>query len=521
MSARALAGWHFLRFARMNTLRICPSCHAALPADSPQTLCPACLAKRTPEDVISNGPFTPPKPEALSPYFPQLEILDLLGFGGMGSVYRARQRGLDRTVALKILPLEVSSDRSFAERFAREARLLARLSHPNIITVFDLGQSGPYFYFLMEFVDGANLRQLLESRQLDSHSALAFMPQICEALEYAHQEGVVHRDIKPENILIDKKGRVKVADFGLSKLLRPDRPEVQITQSSQVLGTFHYIAPEQFGQGLPVDERVDVYALGVVLYEMLTGELPIGRYELPSQKAAVDRRFDALVLRALERNPNRRYQQVSEIRLEVEAITGMVSKLTPEVSRRLSYEYRTKASLFGLPLIHVALGINPATGRKRTATGIIALGSSPRGLFAFGDIAVGLVACGLFSLGVVSISVVAIGVLAVGSLAVGLVFAMGGLAMAPVVMGGAAIGYYASGMIALGKHVSGGNAPYDPEAARMFGQHLKGLPEWIFRLSMAATPVFLAIGFVPSFMAMIAARRARKLHDKVAPKQRQ
>ena len=215
----------------MKTLRICESCHAELPADSTQRLCPACLESR---DAAATSPpakglFAPPSAVALAPYFPQLEILDLLGFGGMGAVYRARQRGLGRVVALKILPPEVSGDGSFAERFAREARTLARLSHPNIVTVFDLGQSGPYYYFLMEFVDGANLRQLLQSRKLASRDAIALMPQICEALECAHQEGVIHRDIKPENVLVDSRGRVKVADFGLSKLFGVASAGVQLT----------------------------------------------------------------------------------------------------------------------------------------------------------------------------------------------------------------------------------------------------------------------------------------------------
>ena len=203
----------------------------------------------------------------------------------MGAVYKARQRGLNRFVALKILPSQISRVPGFAERFAREAQALARLSHPNIVTVIDLGQSGSLYYFLMEFVDGVNLRQMLQSRQLAPRDAVGLMPQICEALEYAHGEGVVHRDIKPENILLDGKGRVKIADFGLAKLVGPAAHDVQLTQSSQVMGTMHYIAPEQFEKGQPVDHRGDIYALGVVLYEMLTGELPLGHFELPSSES--------------------------------------------------------------------------------------------------------------------------------------------------------------------------------------------------------------------------------------------
>src|ERR1019366_10090250 len=219
----------------------------------------------------------------------------------------------------------------------------------------------------------------------------------------------------PENILVDKKGRVKIADFGLSKLLGVARPDLQLTQSNQVMGTMHYMAPEQIDQPLAVDHRADLYSLGVVFYEMLTGELPLGRFEVPSRKSAVDARLDQLVLRLLERNPNRRYQQTAEARAELKAVAGVASRLSPEVSRKLSYEYRSKATLFGLPWLHVAIGVNPTTGRKRTAKGIIALGTAPRGVIAFGDVAVGVIACGIFGYGLVSISVVAGGGGALGS----------------------------------------------------------------------------------------------------------
>ena len=168
--------------------------------------------------------------------FPQLEILELLGRGGMGAVYKARQKGLDRLVAVKILPPEVGADPAFAERFTREARALARLSHPNIVAVYDFGRphspspsgrgtasgargEGSLFYFVMEYVDGVNLRQAIQAGGMSPKEALAIVPQICDALQFAHDEGIVHRDIKPENILVDKRGRVKIADFGLAKLL--------------------------------------------------------------------------------------------------------------------------------------------------------------------------------------------------------------------------------------------------------------------------------------------------------------
>ena len=498
----------------LKTVRVCAGCQAELPAESSNALCPQCVQAQTialtaQAPPRADGRFIPPHPEALRSLFPQLEILGLLGAGGMGAVYRARQRGLDRLVAVKILPPQFSGDSAFAERFAREARTLARLNHPNIVDVYDLGQTGQLYYFLMEFVDGVNLRQMLQAHRLTPPEALAIVPQICEALEYAHEEGIVHRDIKPENILLDHKGRVKIADFGVSKLLAQAPEAVQLTQSNHVLGTLHYMAPEQFQNPLAVDHRADIYSLGVVFYEMLTGELPLGRFCLPSQMAAVDARLDELVLRTLEKDPGRRYQHASDLRIAVEAFTGSPSKLTAEVRRRLSFEYRSSTTLFGWPLVHVATGVDPATGRKRTAKGIIAMGNAPRGIIAFGDVAVGVVACGIFGYGLFSVSVVAVGLVALGSVSVGLVLAIGGVAVAPVALGGAACGYYATGALAWGRHALGPGV-YDPVADRFFNPRAVRLTNWVIRASLVAMPLFLALGFLPSLMAKLAERRRQR-----------
>ena len=314
----------------MENERHCPHCGAVLPGDAPEGLCPKCLATAglgtEPGDTEPNpgaGRKAPPSPpEEIARHFPQLEILELIGQGGMGIVYKARQLKLDRLVALKILPLESGKDPAFAERFAREARALARLNHPNIVAVYDFGEVSGLFYFLMEFVDGLNLRELEQSRKLTAEQALAIVPKICDALQFAHEEGIVHRDIKPGNILIDRKGRVKIADFGLAKLLGTTTPDLTLTGSGHLMGTPHYMAPEQIDRPQQVDHRADIYSLGVVFYEMLTGELPVGRFAAPSQKVQVDVRLDDVVLRALENNPERRYQQASEVKTDVESITG-------------------------------------------------------------------------------------------------------------------------------------------------------------------------------------------------------
>jgi serine/threonine-protein kinase len=238
----------------------------------------------------------------------------------MGVVYRGVQLNLDRPVAIKLLSPRLAADAEFAERFTREARALARLNHGNIVAVYDFGRAGPYFYLVMEFVDGANLRHVMQGGRIEPKQALEIVPQICDALQYAHDESIVHRDIKPENILLDKRGRVKIADFGLAKLLGHEPGNVSLTATQQVMGTLRYMAPEQMEGAKTLDHRADIYSLGVVFYELLTGELPIGRFAPPSKKVEIDVRLDEVVLRALEQKPEERYQHVSEMKTEVESV---------------------------------------------------------------------------------------------------------------------------------------------------------------------------------------------------------
>jgi len=293
-----------------------------MPAGALAGFCPACLLAQGADTDDGGGWIEPPALGDVAKLFPQLEILDLLGAGGMGAVYKARQPALDRIVALKILPTGNRGETNFAERFNREARALARLNHPNIVAVHEFGQAGALSYFIMEFVDGANLRRLEQGSRLSPREALQIIPQICDALQYAHDQGVVHRDIKPENVLVDRKGRVKIADFGLAKILGHDPEAARLTAEGQVMGTPHYMAPEQVEKPLAVDHRADIYALGVVFYEMLTGDLPLGKFAPPSRKVQVDVRLDDVVLRALENDPARRYQRASEVKSQVETITS-------------------------------------------------------------------------------------------------------------------------------------------------------------------------------------------------------
>jgi serine/threonine protein kinase len=324
----------------INSPKICPQCGAPLQKDAAAGLCPRCvMALHLKPETVFTGELAaasaPRTPEELAPHFPQLEILECLGRGGMGVVYKARQPQLDRVVALKILAPERVMEARFADRFLREARALAKLNHPNIVTVHDFGQTGGYFYLVMEFVDGVNLRELLRGGRLPPAEALAIVPAICDALQYAHDRGIVHRDIKPENILLDKEGKVKIADFGIAKIIQPEAGRADLPVSPEfgaaqqrgptgVLGTPKYMAPEQAEKPGAVDHRADIYSLGVVFYEMLTGELPGKLLEAPSKKVQIDVRLDEVVLRALERKPELRFQQAGEVKTMVETIAGGV-----------------------------------------------------------------------------------------------------------------------------------------------------------------------------------------------------
>jgi tRNA A-37 threonylcarbamoyl transferase component Bud32 len=307
---------------------ICPKCGAPVPAGASEGLCTRCLlaVAATPTEGGTEIGGEPGRVVVTAPVdrvaaaFPHLEVIDLIGAGGMGAVYKARQPKLDRWVALKILPEGRGGKPAFAERFLREARLLARLSHPHIVAVHDFGQAGGFFYLLMEYVDGVNLRQAMRAGRFSPAQALVLVPQICEALQFAHDHGVMHRDIKPENILLDARGRVKLADFGIAKLLGDSGPEPGLTVTGAAVGTPQYMAPEQIERPGDVDHRADIYSLGVVFYELLTGELPLGRFAPPSSKTPLDTRVDEIVLRALAKERELRQQSADEVRTAVERV---------------------------------------------------------------------------------------------------------------------------------------------------------------------------------------------------------
>jgi tRNA A-37 threonylcarbamoyl transferase component Bud32 len=508
--------------AEKDTIRKCSRCGSAAIGDEPAGLCPRCLlalnlepdTEAARDELGPNGtriakpmPHVPLSLGEVAKCFPHLEILECLGRGGMGVVYKARQPRLDRIVALKILAPEREGDSHFAERFEREAKALARMSHSNIVAIYDFGESGGLFYLMMEFVDGLNLRQLLRRGQVASGEALAIVPKICEALQYAHEQGIVHRDIKPENELLDKQGRVKIADFGLAKIVGRESTDPR-TEEGLVVGTPRYMAPEQMERPETVDHRSDIYSLGVVFYELLTGELPLGRFALPSQKQKLDVRLDEVVLKALEKRPERRYQQANEIKTDVETISGIIERLPPKLQKAFGYEYRSKASLFGLPWLHINAGYDPVSGKRRVAKGIFAFGDRAIGVVAVGRIAQGAVAFGGLAIGIVALGGCSVGLLTAGGIGVGLLISWAAISIAFVAMGGLAMGYYALGGAPFGIHALG-RFTHDPIASTFFSSWA-----WLFPRLILLNFVLLVSGlasffFLPKIVARMSKAKPR------------
>lgn len=421
-------------------MNLCPECGSMMAEGAPHGLCPKCLLQAglrrttlepsTWEEARGRQEPAAPDPRDLEKQLPQLEIGELIGQGGMGFVFKARQRHLDRQVALKVLHSELQQDPAFAKRFEREAQALAKLNHPNIVSVYDSGrtEAGDY-YFVMEYVDGVNLRDVLQGGHLDPKRALAVVPQVCDALQYAHEKGIVHRDIKPENILLDNRGQVKIADFGLAKLLHPSPQDDHLSNVGQRMGTAHYMAPEQAQGATEVDHRADIYSLGVVFYEMLTGELPIGRFSPPSRTVKLDGRLDKVVLKTLESRPEQRYQQASDLKTAIEFVA------TPW-PRRPGKRAASSTMILGMPLWSVAYGPDLEKGELR---------GHAHGVFAVGEIATGIVAVGAVAVGVVTLAPISIGVIAFGAVALG-GFAMGGVAIGIISYGAVALGLFAYGL---------------------------------------------------------------------------
>lgn len=283
------------------------------------------------------GSFVPPSLADLDAVLSAYEFIEILGQGGMGAVYRVRQHSLNRMAAIKVMPqFEEEEGERFGERFQREAQAMGRLSHPNIVSVYDFGRtSDGMLYIVMEYIEGADLQQLLQTGELTVDHLFDWIPQICEALQYAHSQGIVHRDIKPANIMITNDGVVKVADFGLAKLTGGDEQHPRLTMTNMAMGTPDYVAPEVLETGVEIDHRADIYAVGVMLYEMLTGKIPRGAWRPPSEvNSHIDSRFDSIVVKAMDSDRDSRFQQASEITASLSSIWATTDDRVPLITEK-------------------------------------------------------------------------------------------------------------------------------------------------------------------------------------------
>ncbi len=238
----------------------------------------------------------------------------------MAVVFHAHHLAEDRPVAIKLLPEQVSHDTDFARRFQREAHAMSQLDHPGIVGLYELGRtSADHLYFAMEYVDGATLHDVVQKIGLNQEQALSVAVQVCNALAYAHERGVIHRDVKPENILIDTESQVKIADFGLARLVDAAAHSHARTRPGLILGTPDYMAPEQ-RMGMNVDHRADIYSVGVLIYEMLCRRTPQGIFEPPSARTGCDKRIDRIVSKAMQQTPDRRYQSIQDMAADLQVV---------------------------------------------------------------------------------------------------------------------------------------------------------------------------------------------------------
>jgi serine/threonine protein kinase len=265
--------------------------------------------------------FIAPNAADLAPLFPNYEMQGLIASGGMGAVYCAVQKSLDRTVALKILPVEFSADAAFCAGFEAEAKAMARLNHPNLVGVFEFGEVEGMLYIIMEFVPGKSIFHSAHGTAIDQSRVLQLVTRICDGLAHAHENGIIHRDIKPSNILLDLNAQPKIGDFGLA---RPADREME--EGEEIFGTPHYTAPEVVNDPHSVDHRADIFSVGVMLHELLTGKLPADDPRPASMIARCDIRFDSIIKRATQPLPSARYASVAEMGRELQGITDSLAQ---------------------------------------------------------------------------------------------------------------------------------------------------------------------------------------------------
>lgn len=271
--------------------------------------------------------FHPPDPAELTELLKGYEVTDLIAAGGMGAVYRAKQLSLDRFVAIKLLPAEMGDDPSFRNLFHAEARAMARLNHVNLIGIYDFGETKGMPYIVMEFVAGKSLHDSSHGKAIDQTTAVEIVIGMCRGLAHAHRAGIIHRDIKPANILLDPKAQPKIGDFGLAAAIDSDEHD------GPLYGTPGYAAPEVYGNPKAIGNPFDIYAVGVILYELLTGKMPEEPTSPPSTVSRCDRRLDPIFKKATRRNPALRYQDADEMASDLETLLPTLQTTGPKKIR--------------------------------------------------------------------------------------------------------------------------------------------------------------------------------------------
>lgn len=314
--------------------QVCRECGQVIHGSAVIGQCPACLMKaamcpresRVDGGAARNLDLTIGD---LGKAFPELEVMECLGKGGMAAVYKSRHRALERLLALKILLVDPLDDPIVADRFAAEGDILKGIDHPHVIRAYAGGERAGFLYLLLELVQGPSLREVVQAGPIPPLTGIYAGIQIANGLSFVHQRGYIHRDIKPDNILLHAGsepfeqslasfmtagGRLRVADFGLATVVAEKPGSRHLTLPYHRLGTLDYMAPECRNGGSRPDARIDIYSMGVLLYELLTGDLPVGRFAPPSKRVDVIREVDEIVLRCLEPDPKRRYSDADELR---------------------------------------------------------------------------------------------------------------------------------------------------------------------------------------------------------------
>ena len=334
------------------------------------------------------------------------QIIEELGKGAMGVVYKAHDPQIDRTIALKVLRQDRVISQEFVQRFLKEARAIGRLSHPSMVTVYDAGQDQGTIFIAMELLTGKSLREMMRMKRMGYQDIVRIGVQIAEALDYAHQKGIVHRDIKPSNIILDPDGRVKITDFGIARIEDPGSPHQ--TRAGEILGTPVYMSPEQV-MGQPVDGRSDLYSLGVILYEMLTGEKPFQGENIaaifnsiiqnkPAEPETTDspiaQALSALIMKSINKDPVSRFQTGNEMAAPLKAcLQRRQSDVRPQpvLARKLRPLRLLAFSAVILVTLLVVIIIIPSdrggkpgdNSRQPTPTALLTVNSDPGGARVF------------------------------------------------------------------------------------------------------------------------------------------